>query len=463
MTIITNTATDRTSARRGVKPRRASGAQRASLERSGRARSDRVQRYTGYASTAGQRGKRGGLTAEHLAQMDRLQEQGYALVGKNQRVKDCGTIPVVGGRVALGVTGTGVSCSGLWRCGSRWCPHCWGKVRSHRSEEILEVASWASAQDYQIVLATLTAAHVTTQTLEECGGDLRTALEKQQVKQLFDGLQGAWRAMTSGRGAQELKRGWVGYARAFELTTDSLRVKKLTGTHGHFHVMLVLEKGCDLQEQENLLWERWQHGCAKFGLETSGKGFDFKALELGDRAAVQAAASYMTKGEKISESFAKSIGQELTNSQVKGGFARVSPEALLREIGALDPATDQVLLRVGMAKWRGIEEACRGKRWLTWSRDLRKLAGLGEELTDEEIAMSEAPIESESVAVVLWEEIRDHLDDIRAALKGVPERTRWSALILALDSLGIAWEEMEALAWSELMRAHMAKRRRVAF
>jgi len=39
-----------------------------------------------------------------------------------------------------------------------------------------------------------------------------------------------------------------------------------------------------------------------------------------------------------------------------------------------------VTLRVrAYAQWRGIEDACSNRRWLTWSRDLRKLAALGEE------------------------------------------------------------------------------------
>lgn len=419
------------------------------------ARSAPVQRDTINASGAGQSGEErvpsGKLSRVQLEALSDLQRLGYERVGKLDRVKNCGTVPIVNGRVALGVTESGgVQCQGLARCGSRWCPHCWGKIAKARAEDIKQVATWANEQGYSLVLATLTAAHVTTATLDQAGGDERKAVMEQNVKTVFDGLSGAWRYAHSGRAGKALKDQRIGYARAFELTVDALGATNLTGTHGHFHVLLVFEPGANLDVYESALWERWRAGCARYGLDTSRQGFDFKRLKVSARN-VQAAASYLVKGEKLD---ADSVGLELARSDQKNGrgITRTTPEGLLRAVGALDSDGWYRLGARALAQWRGIEEACAGRRWLTWSRDLRKLAGLGAEKSDEELANAAEAVEDDAVAVVQYDEVKDHLDEIRLVVRETQKQAqKWKILLLCLDSLGVGYEVTTQTAWTELV------------
>lgn len=392
-----------------------------------------------------------------------LQKWGYEKVGKLARVKLCGTIPIVGKKVALGITQAGgCQCQGLNRCGSRWCPDCWGKIAKARGEDIQAVSTWAVEQGYSLVMVTLTAAHITNKTLQEADGDTHEALTRQNVSEIFDGLAAAWRYTFSGRGAKNLGKsaGRVGYARAFELTTDALDAGKISGTHGHFHVLFVLEPGTDLEKYKDILWERWQRGCAKQDLHTSERGFDWKALTVDSKKQAQAAALYLVKGESLS---AEKVALELARGDQKSsrGENRCSPEGLLRAIGALEGEEWQRLGAKATAQWRGIEEACKGRRWLTWSRDLRNLAGLGEEKSDEELANEVEEVENSQVAVVEYPQVKDHIEEIREAVRDTKKQgEKWDVLLLCLNALGIAYEVSTQEAWGEEIKRCLKARRK---
>lgn len=392
-----------------------------------------------------------------------LQKWGYEKVGKLARVKMCGSIPIVGKKVALGITQAGgCQCQGLNRCGSRWCPGCWGKIAKARGEDIQAVSTWAVEQGYSLVMTTLTAAHITNKTLQEADGDTHEALTRQNVSEIFDGLAAAWRYTFSGRGAKKLGKaaGRIGYARAFELTTDALTAAKISGTHGHFHVLFVLEPGTDLEAYKTILWERWKRGCAKQDLHASEKGYDWKALTVDSKKQAQAAALYLVKGEKLS---AEKVALELARGDQKSsrGENRCSPEGLLRAIGALEGEEWKRLGAKAMAQWRGIEEACKGRRWLTWSRDLRNLAGLGEEKSDEELANEVEEVENNQVAVVEYPQVKDHIEEIREAVRDTKKQAeKWDVLLLCLTSLGIAYEVSTQEAWGEEIKRCLRARRK---
>ena len=188
--------------------------------------SSSVQKDTSNASTPEKpQVERPLISKAQLDALGDLQKWGYEKVGKLARVKMCASIPIVGEKVALGITQAGgCQCQGLNRCGSRWCPDCWGKIAKRRGEDIEAVSTWAVEQGYSLVMVTLTAAHITNKNLQEADGDTHEALTRQNVSEIFDGLAAAWRYTFSGRGAKNLGKsaGRVGYARAFELTTDAL-------------------------------------------------------------------------------------------------------------------------------------------------------------------------------------------------------------------------------------------------
>lgn len=422
-----------------------------------------VQKDTSNASTAGQRHDVPPTRAVSRAQMQQLgelQKRGYERSGKLERVKRCGTIPIVASRVALGVTERGgVTVAGRCMCGSRWCADCWSRIASARGEDVKAVAEWASDQGFQLVLATFTAAHVKQSVLDECDGDSHQAVMKQDVSEIFDALSAAWRYVHSGRAGKEIKAQRIGYARGFELTTDALESQQITGTHGHYHALLIFEETVDLDTQKAVMWERWQRGCAREGLRTSARGFDWKVLDVDSSRHISAAASYLVKGEKLS---AEKIGGEIAQGNRKNGRGekRMSPEGLLRTIGALD---GEEALRLGAkatAQWRGLEEACRGRRWLTWSRDLRKLAGLGEEKSDLEIANSPEEVQGDTMAVVEYDEVKDHIEDIRSAvLETKKTEEKWGVLLLCLDSLGISYELTSREEWDRQVKKWIRARR----
>lgn len=422
-----------------------------------------VQKETTYASTAGQDydlPPTRAVSRVQMQQLGELQKRGYERAGRLERVKQCGTIPIVASRVALGITERGgITMAGRCMCGSRWCADCWSRIASARGEDVRAVAEWAAEAGFQLVLATFTAAHVKKEVLDECDGDTHQAVMKQDITEIFDGLAAAWRYMHAGRAGKKLKQDRIGYARGFELTTDALEAKQITGTHGHFHVLIIFEKGTDLDTQREVMWERWQRGCEKQGMQTSERGFDWKVLKVDNSRHISAAASYLVKGEKLS---AEKIGGEIAQGNKKSGRGekRTSPEGLLRAIGALDGEKAQLLAAKAVAQWRGLEEACRGRRWLTWSRDLRKMAGLGEEKSDEEIANTQEEVQGDTMAVVEYDEVKDHIEEIReAVLETKKTAEKWDVLLLCLQSLGIAYELTSREEWDRQVKKWIKARR----
>lgn len=424
-----------------------------------------VQKDTSNASTAGQSydlPPARAVSRVQMQQLGELQKRGYERAGKLERVKQCGQIPIVASRVALGITEHGgLTMAGRCMCGSRWCPDCWGRIASERGEDVRAVAEWAASKGFQLVLATFTAAHVKKEVLDECDGDTHQAVMKQNVGEVFDGLAAAWRFMHAGRAGKEIKAQRVGYARGFELTTDALETRQITGTHGHYHVLIIFEKGVDLDTQKAAMWERWQRGCEKQGLKTAERGFDWKVLKVDNSRHISAAASYLVKGEKLS---AEKIGGEIAQGNKKNGRGekRTSPEGLLRAIGALDGEKAQLLGAKAVAQWRGLEEACRGRRWLTWSRDLRKMAGLGEEKSDEEIANTQEEVQGDTMAVVEYDEVKEHIEEIReAVLETKKTAEKWETLLLCLTSLGIAYELTSREEWDRQVKKWIKARRKI--
>jgi hypothetical protein len=448
------------------------------LDRAPRGGAERpVQNVISYESkpslTSEKPADRVGLSRIALQGLREQQRAGYLRAGKKQPVKTCGTLPVISNRVALGVTEAGnLQVCGLQRCASRWCPDCWGKVAQGRAEDIQKVVTWAHEQGYRVCLATLTASHITTDTRAKAKEHVHEHFRKtgewideqtagvimQDTREIFDGLAAAWRYAHTGRGGAQLREQRIGYARAFELTLDGLGARLLTGTHGHFHALLILDPGADLASYEDALWERWREGCRREKLTTSKEGYDFKVLKVNNTRHVKAAASYLVKGEKLD---ADKIGLEVARGDMKSnrGRGRTSPEGLLRAIGALEEdALGGSFGRQVVARWRAIEEACQGRRWLTWSRDIRKLAGLGAEATDEELANTAEPVEGDTVAVVAYDQVKEHLDEIGERVAGAKKPEKFPTLLMCLDSLGLRYVECTQTAWNEEVRATMSER-----
>ncbi len=130
----------------------------------------------------------------------------------------------------------------------------------------------------------------------------------------------------------------------------------------------------------------------------------------------------------------------------------------MRSVGRLPEDCSSTLRARAYAQWRGIEDACSNRRWLTWSRDLRKLAALGEEKTDEEIANEEYVTDNEQVALVHWEEIRDRMEEISEVISKIKTPQKWETLLLLLDSYGVSYEIVHWDKWTEILREYQREK-----
>lgn len=425
-----------------------SGAAGARKKRLARADGSGVQREVNNASEV--------LSRSDLKRLSRFQKDGYRRIGALDSVMTCGTIPILQNLVGLGVNqGKGsLQVSGFYSCASRWCPDCWGKVSQKRSEDVSAVAEWAVSQGLRLVLMTLTASHQQESVLQACDGDEFRALQAQSVADLFNCLGRAWRSMNSGQAGKFIGSTRVGYARSFELTVDSLFSQHRSGVHGHYHCLLILPFDADVDSLRELYFSQWSKACAKNDLRSSRKGFDFKVLDVkSDPDSIRKAASYLTKGESLK---ADKVGMEMTRSDSKSGhFARrVSPEGFLREVGSLSDEDFGKVERRAFAQWRDIEEGCKGRRWLTWSRDIRKMAGLGVEKTDEELAAEEFPVQDDVYLVVHYPTVKDHLDELRSHMSEIPPEERFDFLRSVLELNSVPYVEVPSFEWHRALRCH---------
>ena len=188
----------------------------------------------------------------------------------------------------------------------------------------------------------------------------------------WDVLGYAWSAVTSGAAWQRDTNdfgGLLGWARAMEATWS-----ERNGWHVHIHVLLCFAEQVSAELVAAAvgprMFGRWRRALERRGFSASDEhGWDLRRAQLGDGDL----ADYFTK-----------MAHEVTSGHRKETESRGgrTPMQLLGE--AVDT------YEVGaMARWWEWESASDGRRQLTWStghRDLRKLAGLGHEATDEEIA-----------------------------------------------------------------------------
>jgi len=192
-----------------------------------------------------------------------------------------------------------------------------------------------------------------------------------QLKDLWQALSSAWRGAISGKqwiADQELG-GLLGWVRVVEATHGR------NGWHLHVHALVCWDRSVSLglvQEIGHRMWQRWTRVLERKGL-TSWKhrgGVDIRMASLG----TDNLAHYFNK-----------LAREVTSSHTKESRGGRSPFKILTDGLATGEATDLDL-------WAEWEEASFGRRQLTWSlgeHDLRKLADLGQEQTDEDIAEEE--------------------------------------------------------------------------
>lgn len=441
-----------------------------------------LETHTKLASTPGQGGyQQYKVWQENIA----LHKAGYTQAGVSGRVKTCGTVAIMSGRVALGTIGKGVSVKGLYRCGNRWCPECQPKIASHKALEVERAMEWAVDQGLIPVMYTVTGAHTTTAELEQAGWNLHEAVQGVTVEVARKRMSKAWANTRNGRRGVTLRNQRVGMITAQEVTLDDLMYPgSRTGVHWHRHVLVLLkgQAGQSAHETANAygeeLFDLWQAGCQKVDLKADRDAFDIKVADTKQSAAEL--GRYVTKYEGnaiagyswehvetvYSETLSTTLHKELTRGDAKNaGRGRVAPEQLLRNLGYIASHAPENTKRLStlIAQWKDVERGTKGVHWLQWSRGLRDLVGLNDELTDEEIAMTETPVDNSMVAVITWDDLKDNVTELRQAVRASADGEEWSTLLLVLDSYGIDYTLKGEAEWNESvstrMRAHGNKQR----
>jgi hypothetical protein len=294
--------------------------------------------------------------------------------------------------------------SGLASCGSVWaCPQCGAKIATRRADELSKVMRAVDEAGGSAFMLTLTMRHDRADRLGLTKDDRKRlrqlednragyeaananrwefdehqaeadAIEENTLRQrkgCWDVLSDAWARVTSGAAwlaDQDLFGGLLGWARVVEVTDGD------NGWHVHIHALLCFgaQVSAELVAASvgARMFSRWRAALERKGFDASdAHGWDLRRVQLGDGDL----ADYFTK-----------IAHEVTGSHRKEGrrAGGRTPMQLLAD--AVDTYEESAI-----ARWWEWEQASEGRRQLTWStgrRDLRKLAGLGAESTDEEIA-----------------------------------------------------------------------------
>lgn len=253
------------------------------------------------------------------------------------------------------------SVNNLVACGSVWvCAVCAARITELRRRELEQAIGVAREQGLQVVLVTLTIRH-------HAGDDLRP---------LSDVLLSAWRSVVEGRAGQRLRGlGMVGFVRALEVTHGK------HGWHPHLHVLMFLSAGADLGAVEGLVTERWALRAGRLGHAVTDAGVDF-------RETYGAVADYVAKfGHEPATDEPWGVSAEMAKWPVKQGrsagpeHAGRTPMQLLSDSMEGDDQSG-VLFRL-------YAFAMKGRRQLVWSRGLRELLELSEEVSDQEAAEME--------------------------------------------------------------------------
>lgn len=301
-------------------------------------------------------------------------------VSSLERVRKCGVVThTPGGSVAVRVREGVAGLAGVVTCGSVWaCPVCAAKILARRAVEVGGLLAAAQARGHVLGFVTLTMRHERGQSL----ADLWAAAVK------------GWRRAITGKAWQAAKcrAGCVGWVRVWEVTYGR------HGWHVHVHAVMVLRAGAEASELEDLaggMFRRWSAGLVAAGLAAPTlAGQDWHVV--GGEGAGDEIAAYLSK---LAGGGADALGLELTHTssgRARRGLRTAPVWSLLAELAETGEARC-------LGLWGEWERGSKGKRQIGYSKGLRELFGVGEVLTDEEVAAEELGSARDDLVVILAE------------------------------------------------------------
>jgi hypothetical protein len=420
------------------------------------------------------------------------------------RLRKCGAQSVTDGGVTIGIRTDPDGCThagygGVSTCGSTWCcAQCAIVIATRRADELADVMRAVDAAGGCAFMLTLTLRHSTGdrlgwdreqrrrwEALEKCRKARKRAVEGLELnvgrvyeaqhwvggvpdedegdynppmghvcdveaeeheraellvaRGCWDAVTDGWEAVTSGGTwvkDQQAHGGMLGWAKVVETTDGS------NGWHCHVHALLCFAEDVPLEDAIPIarrMFRRWQRAVEKAGFDASGDfamdgkipGWDLRKAKLGDGDL----ASYFVK-----------LAHEVTSSQAREGCRPGGRTPMQLAMDAAETYDESTVARLW--EWQA---ASQGRKQLTWSggdRDLRALARLGPEQTDEEIAAEELPADERiglSPEVWGWTRANDHVTTLMdvAETEGMPGLLRW------LDDHGQSYVVGAGVGWVE--------------
>jgi len=271
---------------------------------------------------------------------------------KVTRIKICLTLRIKGAEITVRRSLDHKTCcyGGLGTCASVWvCAPCAGKISERRKLELQNAIEQHMGRGGDVLLLTLTNPHY-------LGDKLADVLEGQRL---------ALKYFNGGKVASDFNKsiGYIGSVRALEVTHGRKRIVN-NGWHPHYHILLFVQSGLDLDALRRVLYQRWLNACIKAKMPALP---DYKhGLRLDDGSK---AAAYASKW---------GLESEMTKGHTKKSNDGETPFDLLRAYAYDDDKqAASLFLEFG--------ETFKGKRQLYWSPGLKARFQL-EEVTDDELA-----------------------------------------------------------------------------
>lgn len=333
------------------------------------------------------------------------------------RCQKCGRYPVTkDGTVGVRADGVSVGFSGLSTCGSVWsCPVCNSRIQNVRRLEVGVALANLHANGGGAAFGAVTVRHNHTQPLDS----------------LLSGLVYGIARIGRDKGVKAIRdrMGYLGRIQALEVTHGR------NGWHPHRHPLALFStppNSADLLDLHMAEFRAFRAGVVKKGFQSPlSVGQFFQPVDLGE-------------GEPFSQYFTKAsfgadaAGWELTSTQSKAARKRGSrtPWQLLEGVLVHGDMDDLVL-------WNEYELALKGRRALTYTRGLRDLLGLGEELTDETIAEQEVGDDSDTgFKVTDWSPVSGNASLGAGLLNAVTASGNWAAGREFCRANGIAYADI---------------------
>lgn len=285
--------------------------------------------------------------------------------------------------------------SGLQTCGSVWaCPVCAAKISERRRVEVLAAMDQHQQNGGTVLMLTLTNPHTATD-------DLKAMLAAQG------------KAMDRFKGARATKAllasmGHIGNIRAWEITHGQ------NGWHPHFHILLFVDSGLNLEEYRFAFWQAWANACRLAGLPSPSLTHGVR-LDDGNQA-----SEYVSKGMW-------GLDREITKGHIKKARKGSTPFDLLRTYFATKDEQSAEL-------FREYAENFKGRNQLLWSKGLKALFDVVDRSDEETSAMIEenaallGRIEFEQWQLVVRFDVRGELLELARA-------GGWEPVCALLDSL----------------------------